>query len=281
MRLFDVNDRQTAAPPTPAIRVNGVEISRAEIAREIQNHPADTPGAAREQAARALVIRELLLQEANRLGIAADEGPDPEGRREVQEEALIRQLIEAGVPVPSPTEAECRRFYEINQKRFRSPDIYEAAHILFPAPPDDTSAFAAAVAAAEAAIADLTERPDRFSKMAETLSACPSGKTGGNLGQISNGQTTPEFELALTTMEPGTLSPVPVKTPYGAHVVRLDRKIEGQTLPFDLVQSDIADYLADAVFHRAVHQYISILAGSAELEGVDIGAAATQGPLVQ
>jgi peptidyl-prolyl cis-trans isomerase C len=279
MRLFDVNDRKTAAQPAPAVRVNGVEISRAEIAREIQNHPAETPGAAREQAARALVVRELLVQEARRLGIGAEPEIDAEGRREADEEALIRGLVEAGVDLPSPTEDECRRFYEVNIDRFRSPDIYEAAHILFAAPRADAAAYAAAVKAAETAIAGLQARPDRFAGMAEALSVCPSAKTGGNLGQISSGQVTPEFEEALNAMAPGTLAAEPVHTRYGVHVVRLDRKIEGRALPFEAVRQEIADYLADAVFHRAVHQYIAILAGQAEIEGVAIEAA--KSPLVQ
>jgi peptidyl-prolyl cis-trans isomerase C len=279
MKLFDVNDRKSDTTPSPAVRVNGVEISRAAIAREIQNHRADTPGAAREAAAKALAVRELLLQEARRLGLDAEIRSDEAGKEETPDEALIRQLVEAGVDVPSPTEAECRRFYDMNRDRFRSPDIYEAAHILFAAPREDHDAYAAADRAAREAIDKLLAEPRAFGEMAADLSACPSGKTGGNLGQISTGQTTPEFEVALTTIEPGTISTEPVHTPYGAHVVRLDRKIEGRTLPFETVRQEIADYLADAVFHRAVHQYIAILAGRAEIEGVDLKKAA--GGLVQ
>lgn len=279
MRLFDVSDRKPTTESTPAVRINGIEISRAEIAREIQNHPADTPGAAREQAAKALAIRELLLQEANRLGIEADEEPAAGGRREMQDEAMVRQLIETGVDVPSPKEDECLRFYEINRDRFRSPDIYEAAHILFAAPRENADAFAAADAEAKRTIKQLLANPGRFEELAGGLSACPSAKTGGNLGQISTGQTTPDFEAALVAMQPGTISPEPVHTAYGAHVVRLDRKIEGAYLPFETVKDQIADYLADAVFHRAVHQYISILAGRAEIEGVELTAA--KGMLVQ
>ncbi len=279
MKLFDVADRESAEQPTPVVRVNGVEISRAAIAREIQNHPADTPGAAREQAARALAVRELLLQEARRLGISAEAETDDDGRREETDEALIRRLIETDVDVPSPNEEECRRFYDVNTGRFRSPDIYEASHILFPAPREDRDAYAAADRAAREAIDVLLSEPARFEAMAADLSACPSAATGGNLGQISTGQTTPEFESALARMEPWTLSAQPVHTPYGVHVVRLDRKIEGRALPFEAVKAEIADYLADAVFHRAVHQYIAILAGRAEIEGVDLKKA--EGGLVQ
>lgn len=278
MRLFDVNDRRPVPPPPP-VRVNGTEISRAEIAREIQHHPAATPGAAREAAVRALVVRRLLLDEARRLGLEADPSADAGGRRETPEEALVRQLIESEVRVPAPCEAECRRFYEARPDRFRTPDIYEVAHILFAAARDDAEAFAAAEAAARGVIAALSVDAGRFAELAAALSACPSAGVGGNLGQISSGQTTPEFEAALTTMTPGTILNEPLRTRYGVHVVRLDRRIDGRRLPFEAVRRDIADYLADAVFHRAVHQYVAILAGRAEIEGITL--ATSDGLLVQ
>jgi peptidyl-prolyl cis-trans isomerase C len=60
-----------AGPPMP-ITVNGVMISRDAIQREMQHHPAARPITAWQQAARALVIRELLLQRARCLGLAAE-----------------------------------------------------------------------------------------------------------------------------------------------------------------------------------------------------------------
>jgi peptidyl-prolyl cis-trans isomerase C len=42
--------------------VNGVPILHDAISRETQNHPAPTPVAAWQAAARALAVRELLLQ---------------------------------------------------------------------------------------------------------------------------------------------------------------------------------------------------------------------------
>ncbi|MFY8113488.1 MAG: peptidylprolyl isomerase, partial [Rhabdaerophilum sp.] len=74
------------------VTVNGVTIPREAIARETQNHPASKPIEAWQAAARALVIRELLLQEATRLEIVAVPLSDGEGRRETDEEARIRAL---------------------------------------------------------------------------------------------------------------------------------------------------------------------------------------------
>ena len=72
-------------PPPPSfgeVRVNGVEIEPEAIAQEIQHHPAEDAETAWREAARALAIRELLLQEARRLGIEAESEADEAGRIE-------------------------------------------------------------------------------------------------------------------------------------------------------------------------------------------------------
>lgn len=259
------------APSAPAVvKVNGTIIARDAIAREIQNHPAGRPAAARQQATRALVVRELLLQEAERLPITAEPRSDESGRRETEDEALIRALIAQKIRTPEPEEAECRRFYEHNSARFRSPDIYEAAHILFAARQDDPAAFLAARLEAEAVTAELLQHPERFAELVRRHSACPSAVHGGNLGQITADQTTPEFEQALFALEPGQICDQPVPTRYGLHVIRLDRKIAGRQLPFEHVADRIADYLRDAVARRATAQYIARLVSRATITGIDI-----------
>lgn len=252
------------------VAVNGVTISRDRIAREIQNHPAETPIKAWLAAARSLVVRELLLQEARRLGVKAASLDDGEGRRETEEEAAIRALAEQEVVTPDADTETCRRYYEQNRKRFRSADIYEAAHILLPASQSDRQAYADARATAAALIAQLQDKPELFSDLVRTYSACPSRAQGGNLGQISSGQTTPEFERALATLAPGAITSEPVATRYGFHVIRLDRRIEGRELPFEMVAESIADYLTDNVRRRATAQYIARLVSRSTITGVDM-----------
>jgi peptidyl-prolyl cis-trans isomerase C len=257
------------APKTP-IKVNGVVISRAMISREVQNHPAPTPIAAWKRAALALVVREALMQEAKRLDIKAEPAADGSGRRETEEEARMRALVEREAMVPVPTEEECRRYYARNQARFCSPAIYEAAHILFPARRYDADACAEARLQAGSVIAALEAGRARFEDLAKLHSACPSREVGGNLGQISAGQTTPEFEAALSSMKEGEVSPEPVESRYGVHVIRLDRKIEGRVLPFEAVADRIAAYLSEAVQRRAQAQYVARLLGQAKVEGIEV-----------
>jgi peptidyl-prolyl cis-trans isomerase C len=264
-----------------AVFVNGVEISEHAINSELQYHPAGSVEEAREAAARALVVRELLLQAAARHGIDRPDPPAPgqTEERETDEEALIRTLIAREVRTPEPDEVSCRRFYEQNPKRFRSPDLFEAAHILFPADPADAEASARAKRQAAAALQEVLAAPQRFADLAKELSACPSAAEGGQLGQISRGQTAPEFETFLYNLEPGQICPVPVKTRFGYHVLRLDRRIEGRQLPYEAVKERIATYLREHVWRRAVSQYLQLLVGQAEIRGIELNGAST--PLVQ
>ena len=58
-----IRPRAASAPPA-VVSVNGTVIPRAAITREIQYHPAPSPSDSWRKAAEALVLRELLLQEA-------------------------------------------------------------------------------------------------------------------------------------------------------------------------------------------------------------------------
>lgn len=265
-------------PKPKSVSVNGMVIPREVIAREVQNHPAEKPIMAWQAAARALVVRELLLQESIRLGVDAEPLCDPEGRSETSEEAAMRVLIEREVVTPEPDEAACMRFYEQNRQRFRSGDLYEAAHILIAALHGDLPARTKARATADTILSAVRTDPKLFAEFARSHSDCKtSAQEGGRLGQLTRGQTVAEFEVALQRMRPAEFAIA--ETRYGFHVIRLDRYAPGSLLPFELVRERIADYLATSVQHRALAQYVAVLAGRAEITGVTLDAASS--PLLQ
>lgn len=96
--------------------INNTEITDEQVFAEMQYHPASSASEAQEKAARALAVRELLLQEAVQLGITA---PDAAAPQEVQEDFIISRLLEQEVVTPEPDEASCQRYYEQNRKTFR------------------------------------------------------------------------------------------------------------------------------------------------------------------
>jgi peptidyl-prolyl cis-trans isomerase C len=190
----------------------------------------------------------------------------------------MRALIEREVVTPEPDEDACWRFYCRNENRFRSSDLFEAAHILIAAPADDEAARRKAREAADTILNDLQNSPELFSDYARERSDCPmSAAEGGRLGQVTRGQTVAEFDTALARMRPGDLAVV--ETRYGFHVVRLDQRVSGRQLPYELVAERIAAYLQDAVNRRALAQYVAVLAGRSEICGVT--SAGSTSPLVQ
>jgi peptidyl-prolyl cis-trans isomerase C len=262
-----------AQVPRTTVSVNGVAIPHDAIAREVQHHPERTPVHAWQQAVRALAVRELLLQEARCQELTVEPRTDGSGRRETGEEALIRGLIEREASVPEADEDTCRRYYERNRTRFRSCDIYQAAHILVAARRDEPVAFGAARVRAEGLLALLKDEPARFAELAASHSNCPSASSGGSLGQLTKGDTTPEFEQALLALAPGEMTTTPVETRYGFHIIRLDRVIPGRQLPFALVRECIAEYLTERAHRTALAQYLARLAALARITGVDLPSA--------
>lgn len=254
----------------PAIKLNGVALPPHMIAAEAQHHPARTPAAAFQAAARALIIRTLLLEEAARRGVEAAPQLIADGKRETAEEAKIRQLLEYCIPVREASEADCHAYYDSHAGQFRSPELVEASHILFAADPRNADAPAKAQAAAQSALAELSRHPDLFEGIARERSDCSSKSSGGRLGQLAPGDTVPEFEAALSSLEPGEIAAEPIRTRFGFHVLRLDARIAGKPLPFSYVQEKVAAFLGERQWRQDVAFFISRLVESAEIEGVDM-----------
>ncbi len=95
------------------ITVNHKEIPESVIGQEMQYHPAATRQEAWQRAAEALVLRELLLQEAHREAVASVDNDEAE---------LIDALLARVLRVEEPAAPDCEAFYEAQQHRFVGPD---------------------------------------------------------------------------------------------------------------------------------------------------------------
>ncbi len=158
-----------------------------------------------------------------------------------------------------------------------SPPLVAARHILLDADPADPVERSQQRDAALAIIARLQQGED-FSRLAAECSACPSKAQGGALGQISKGQTVPEFERQLLRLPLG-LAAQPIESRYGFHVVCVDLRVEGEALPFAVVENRIRAELGQRVWHKAVVQYLQTLVGAARIEGIALQGA--DSPLLQ
>jgi peptidyl-prolyl cis-trans isomerase C len=259
-------------PLFPDITVNGEIITSAEIAAEAQNHnaPRGKPGLAWRAAARALVIRALLLQEAARLDLKAQPEQVAKGKQETPDEALIRALLDTEIEPDPVTEEACRAIYDKNPGGYRSPSLFQPAHILYAARPEDKEARQAALNRAQAALATLKGDPKAFADLAKTTSDCPSRDNGGMLGQIGSGDTVPEFEVVLDTLEAGHLHPDPVETRFGIHIIRMDEKAPSAVLPFAAARDAIYQALEQNAWAQAANALTQKLVDQADIDGIDL-----------
>lgn len=273
-------DRRGDARVSTDLLVDGALLTRQEIAAEVANFSAATPGESWKAAERGLILRLALRQRAARLGIVAVPQADADGRFETDEDATLRSLLEAEVVVPLPTEAEIVAFHAAHSERFKAPDLFDASHILFLAAAEDTAARSEARRKAMEAAALLAREPERFAALASALSACTSAQQGGALGQISSGETAPEFDTALHKMAPGEIS-APVETQFGVHIIALSRRVEGVVLPLAVVRNTIAGRLVARTAHRATAAYLADVMAQADVRPAPVPVEAPEVPAIK
>lgn len=254
-----------AHPHYADVRVNDALINANEIAREAQYHPAETAQQALESAAQALVVRQLLREQAIAKGFL--EAQAVIGAE--QEEQAFQALLEHEVQIPPHDEQAVERYYRANLTRFTTPPLLEVSHILVAADPEDFSARQAARERAEVLIELCNGDADGFMQLAASESDCPSRVDRGSLGQIGKGQTTPEFERQLFLLPVG-LSPTPLESRYGYHVVWVWQREDGQQRSLADCHQQIQDYLQDHAWLKGVNQYLNMLVGEADIQGFDI-----------
>ena len=225
---------------------------------------------------------ELLRQAAQREGLlAADDAPGTDGAISEAATSAIDTLIERALTIPEPSAEACRRHYSAHAARFATGERARVRHILFAVTPGvDVVALRKR---AEAALLDVRchdgKAGDAFGDAARTLSNCPSGAEGGELGTLTADECAPEFAREIFGKSEIGVLPRLVHSRFGLHVVEVQSRVRGATPEFDAVRGAVANSLRQQGFVTALRQYLQLLAGAAAIEGVDLESAAT--PLVQ
>ena len=262
---------EIAAAPVQIASINGIALHEAGEVLD-------------EQFLRERACTELLRQQAvsagllpQYSGLSAPE-PDDETRR------AIESLLEAEVHSPEPGAEECRRHYEAHKRRFVVGQALHVRHILFAVTPGvPVNALAQR---AEAALLELSRQGvsiDRFAQLATELSNCPSSAQGGDLGWITPQDCAPELAKALFLQNDAIqalgLHPRLVHSRFGLHIVEVLQRQEGRLPEFSELQEQIGARLALQSQATALRQYMQLLVGQAQVEGVELEGADT--PLVQ
>jgi peptidyl-prolyl cis-trans isomerase C len=120
---------------------------------------------------------------------------------------------------------------------------------------------------------------ERFADAARSSSNCPSGADGGELGALVASDCAPEFAREIFGRADVGVLPRLVHSRFGFHVVEVLSREPGIVQSFAAVRGAVANSLRQQAYVTALRQYLSLLAGDARVEGVDLDAAGS--PLVQ
>ena len=243
-----------AVPAADAVAVvNGTAIPRADydafLKNLLQGKPAtDLTAEQKSQVLDELITMQLVSTQALKDGVEKD--PDVAANLEV-----IRMRILADgqsqkfLKGKEPTDAELHTEYDSAIASMDKTE-YHARHVL--------------VAAKEKAD-QLTKKIKggaKFEDVAKAESTDNSKTSGGDLGWFSAGRMVKPFADAVKTLKKGELTPEPVQTQFGWHIIRLDDTREVAPPPFDQVKAQVTKNL----IQKKLLAYVDDLKKTAKIE---------------
>ncbi|SRR5258706_7932383 len=232
--------------------VNGVAIPRQRLEVVVKQQVAR--GATdneqlRAQVREALINNELLIQEANRSGVAKKAEVQQQidlTRQEVIANAVVQEHLRAH-PV---SDAEVQKEYD-RAKQLTGDKEYKARHILVSTEDD-----------AKSVLADL-KKGVKFDEIAQKRSLDEGTRVkGGDLDWNVPSNFDKAFADAMVKLEKGKMSEAPVRSRFGFHIIQLDDVRPVSFPKLDQVKQQIQQRLAG----QRVDNMIRDLRAKAKLE---------------
>jgi peptidyl-prolyl cis-trans isomerase C len=207
----------------PKVRVDNL---LAQAARAGQKLGPEMQAQAKDQ----VVLREIFTQEAEKKGLATS--ADYRAQMELARQSiLIRELFEDFKKKHPVADAEAKAEYDKFKAQVSGTE-YRARHILVEKE-DEAKALIAQVKGGA-----------KFEDLAKKHSKDPgSGANGGDLDFAKADSYVPEFSQTLVKLKKGEMTPEPVKTQFGWHVILLEDTREAQFPAYEDVKPQIVQRL--------------------------------------
>ncbi|GAB3452955.1 peptidylprolyl isomerase [Massilia terrae] len=220
--VFAQNVATVNGKPIPAAKVD--QLVKQVVA---QGKATDSPQL-REQVKRELIGREVLIQEADKLGLGAR--PDVKAAIDNARQSIVINAMRADYLKKNPvTDAAIKAEYDRYKSQVGDKE-YHARHILVDSEQQ-----------AKDIIAKL-KGGAKFEELAKQ-SKDGSANNGGDLDWASPATYVPEFSKALVALPKGGITETPVKTQFGWHVIKLEDVRQAKIPPLEEVKGQIAEAL--------------------------------------
>ena len=207
----------------PKARVDAlIKQVQAQAATQGQQLPPDLDTRVRDK----VVLDEIFTQEAEKRGLAAS-AEYKQKMEQARQTVLTQLLTQDFAKKNSVNDADVKADYEKFKAQSAGTE-YRARHILVEKEDE-----------AKALIAQIKGGAS-FEELAKKNSKDPgSGANGGDLDFAAPSSYVPEFSQAMVKLKKGEMTPEPVKSQFGYHIIRLDDTREAQFPPFDDVKGQL------------------------------------------
>lgn len=210
--------------------VNGKSVpsSRVDtmVQQMVQQGQQDTPEM-RAMIKDELINREVLAQEADKLGIATR--PDIKNQIDLARQSIIIRVLATEYLIKNPIKDEDMKAEYEKFKALSAGKEYHARHILVEKEDD-----------AKGIIAKL-KGGAKFEELAKVSTDPGSGAQGGDLGWAPPSAFVREFSDAMVSLKKGEITEAPIKTQFGFHVIKLEDTRDAQVPAFDEVKAQIGE----------------------------------------
>jgi peptidyl-prolyl cis-trans isomerase SurA len=176
-------------------------------------------------------------------------------RRSMTQRMIINRDIEPKIQVSD--EAVREEYEKRKDEEFTRPATMTLKEIFIP---EDAGGLRLARELVERARAG-----EDFASLARTHSKAPTAESGGDLGEISQGEMSPELEAVVLPLPVGSVTdPIPVADGY--RILRVVAKTSGSVVPFETARDRLLNQLRAARFKEEYDTYIAGLREKADIE---------------
>jgi len=235
-------------------KVNGKAIRQVELNQFVQllldQGAQDTPQL-REQVKQELIQRVIAVQAAEKAGFAKQERVKEEielARQSILVRALLTDYLEKHPVDDAAIKAEYDKIKAAQGERKE----YKVRHILVQEKDR-----------AEALVKDIQAKKIAFDAAAKRDSIdTGSGKNGGDLGWAPSGNYVPAFAQAVEHLKKGEMTPAPVQSQFGWHIIQLEDVRPLEFPPLEQVRAQVEERLRQ----QTLAQYQTELRKAAKVE---------------
>jgi parvulin-like peptidyl-prolyl isomerase len=180
-------------------------------------------------------------------------------KTQIEKRILRTKLVQWSAKVePQASEKQLRDFYEQNAERYKTPETFRPAHILFGIPKEAPPEKVQEVRKKCQEVLERIRKGEDFGEMALLYSQDPSAKERGDLGYFKKGELLPAFEKELNRLRVGEVGGI-IRTEFGFHLIKLLDRRGGTPMPFEEAKARVQREYFESEMDRAVRRFITSL----------------------